>query len=277
MTLHDLIQKAYKNHFAIGAFNVYNLETVKAVSAAAQKAEKPVLMQLSEKAIEYAGFEHILSIVGIEKKQSKTPLFLHLDHGSNPELIRKCIKSGFDSVMFDGSKLPFEQNIEISRELRLEAHRHGVMFEAEIGKIGGKEDYVSSKLFKTDPQQAVEFHEKVMPDTLAVAIGNVHGEDVVHEELDFSLLARISDLIKSPLVLHGCSNRSEREYKVAIAEGVVKINIDTELRQAFVRGVTYGIRKKQHDPRAILDLASSEIEKQVLEKIRVFSCAKLEC
>jgi fructose-bisphosphate aldolase class II len=179
--------------------------------------------------------------------------------------------------MFDGSKLPLDQNIEISKELRRKAHLRGVMFEAEVGEIGGREDFIRSKEFKTNPAEALMFYDKVKPDMLAVAIGNIHGEDVRHEELDFTLLAKIWDTVKRPLVLHGCSNRSPREYQVAISQGVVKINIDTELRQAFVEGVTQAIKKRTHDPREILLMASSHISKKAQEKIEIFSCSKLKC
>lgn len=277
MNLKELINKAYSDHFAFGGFNVYNLESAKAVVEAINLTQKPALLMLSEKSIEYAGFEEIVGIIASLKKKSKVPAYLHLDHGSNINLIKTAIKTGFDSVMFDGSKLPLDQNIEISRDLRRLAHRSGVVFEAEIGRIGGQEDFVTSSNFKTNPAEALMFYKEVKPDMLAVAIGNVHGYDVKNEELDFTLLAKLQDMIKAPLVLHGCSNRAKREYQVAIVEGVVKVNIDTELRQAFVEGLHLGLRRRLKDPREILTLASKEVSKSVEEKIDYFSCSKLKC
>jgi fructose-bisphosphate aldolase class II len=271
MDLKTLISQAYKDHFAVGAFNVYNLETIQAVAQAANNTGKPVIMQLSEKALEYAGFDQILGIFKRARIDSRTPIYLHLDHGRNPALAKDCIANKFDSVMFDGSALPIEQNIEISSSIRKYAHQRGVIFEAEIGKIGGKEDRVSSAEFKTSPEEALEVHEKVKPDMLAVAIGNVHGVLTANEQLDFSLLAKISGMVRAPLVLHGCSNRAEREYRVAISEGVVKINIDTELRQAFVEGLKKALRKKESDPRSILTIAKAEVTKQTEGKIDIFS------
>lgn len=277
MSLKEEIKKHYAQRSAMGAFNVYNLESIKAVAHAAETEEKAVFLMVSEKSLEYAGLEEIFEITKSVKNKTKTGLFLHLDHGSDVELIKKCIRMGFDSVMFDGSKLPLEQNIIISRDLRRLAHRNGVVFEAEIGKIGGKEDKVSSALFKTNPAEAEKFFNEVKPDMLAVAIGNVHGPITANEELDFTLLAKIQDTIKAPLVLHGCSNRDPREYKVAISQGVVKVNIDTELRQAFVRGVTLAVKKNLSDPREILKISSDEISENAKEKIRIFSCSSREC
>jgi fructose-bisphosphate aldolase class II len=277
MKLQELIQTAYHDHFAIGAFNVYNLESVKAVVRAASEVEKPIIIQTSESALEYAGFDYLADIMQRAKIESKAPVFMHLDHGTNVELIKKCLKAGFDSVMFDGSKLPVDQNIVISRDLRKYAHAKGAVFEAEIGRIGGREDKISSQNFKTDPVEALQFYSDVKPDILAVAIGNIHGERTTAEQLDFALLAKISTLVRCPLVLHGCSNRSNREYQVAISQGVVKINIDTELREAFVEGVKRALHKREDNPREILKLASSEVEKTVKEKIEVFSCSKLKC
>lgn len=277
MSLKEIIQENYKKRTAIGAFNIYNLESAQAVSRAAADKEKPVFLMVSEKSIEYAGLEELFEIVKVVKSKTKSGIFLHLDHGKNVEIVKKCIKIGFDSVMFDGSQLPIDQNILISRDLRRSAHRAGVLFEAEIGKIGGKEDKVSSHLFKTDPVEAQKFYSEVKPDILAVAIGNVHGPITADEELDFTLLAKIQDVLGAPLVLHGCSNRESKEYKVAISQGVVKVNIDTELRQAFVRGISLAYKKRLTDPREILKITSDEIYDRTKEKIDIFSCSKFEC
>ena len=277
MKLTDLIQTAYHDHFAIGAFNVYNLESTRAVAQALNEKEMPAVIQVTESAIEYAGFDQLISIIEKVRTESKIPLFLHLDHGSDVDLLKKCVKAGFDSVMYDGSKMPVDENIIVSKELRRHAHLRDVVFEAEIGRIGGEEDSVRNREFKTDPSEALRFYNEVKPDMLAVAIGNVHGERTAAENLDFSLLAKISDLLQCPLVLHGCSNRSSREYQVAISQGVVKINIDTELREAFVDGIKRALHKREDNPREILNYASNEISKCVKEKIETFSCSKLKC
>jgi len=271
MTLQSIFKEGYKEGYAIGGFNFFNYESAKAVASAAKQAKKPAMLMVSEKSIDYYGLDNIVFAFEKVKKETDAEVFLHLDHGQDLALIRKCIKEGFDSIMFDGSKLPVDQNIELSRQLRLEAHRKDILFEAEIGHIGGKEDYITAENFKTNPAQALEFHQKVEPDTLAVAIGNIHGEKTAAEQLDFTLLAKIQDLVKAPLVLHGCSDRADREYQVAISEGVVKINIDTELREAFQEGLKKALHQKLLDPREILNLASDYILKRAKEKIELFS------
>jgi len=277
MKLKELIEKAYKERFGVAGFNVYNLESAKAVAQAADETGKPVLLMTTESALEYAGFSQLVSIILRIKESSKTPLFLHFDHGTNVDLLKKAIKSGYDSVMFDGSKLPIDQNIVISKELRKYAHTRGVVFEAEIGRVGGEEENIRSEEFKTNPSEALRFFDEVKPDMLAVAIGNIHGKETPAEHLDFSLLAKIQDLVKCPLVLHGCSNRDSREYQVAISQGVVKINIDTELREAFVDGIKRALHKRETNPREILSYASDKITKCATEKIETFLCSKLHC
>lgn len=268
--LKSIIQKAYSERYAIGAFNFYNLESAQALVDASTISGKPIIMMVTETTIQYAGLDSIYNIFDTLKQTTKSKVFLHLDHGKDMEIIKSCIDKKFDSVMFDGSSRSFEENAMLSSELRRMAHRKGVVFEAEIGRVGGGEDNVSSELFKTSPSEALRFYELVKPDMLAVAIGNIHGRLTAAEHLDFSLLAKIQDAIKSPIVLHGCSNRSPREYSVAIAEGVVKINVDTELREVFVDSVRHSI-KKETDPRKILSRAREDMKKRALDKINIFS------
>jgi len=270
MSLKNIFHEAYKSSFALGGFNFFNYESARAIASAAASVKKPAILMVSEKTIDYYGLDNVIFAFAKVKKETEAEIFLHLDHGQDLALIRETIRSDFDSVMFDGSKLPIDQNIELSKDLAKEAHRKGVLFEAEIGHVGGREDYVTSENFKTNPAEALVFYEKVKPDTLAVAIGNIHGEKTSDEQLDFTLLGMIQDTIKAPLVLHGCSNRSDREYQVAISEGVVKINIDTELREAFVEGLKKAL-KKETDPREILNIANEFITKRTRDKIEVFS------
>jgi ketose-bisphosphate aldolase len=274
MKLKEIIEQAFAKKYALGAFNVYNLETAKAVFNAANKTEKPVFIAVTEKALDYAGFDELVGLIQSLQKKSKTPVFLHLDHGSKIEIIKLCLKRGFDSIMFDGSSLPLDQNMQISKDLRILAHRQGAIFEAEIGRVGGQEDLHSASQFKTNPSEALHFHNEVKPDMMAVAIGNIHGKLTAAEELDFSLLAKINETVKAPLVLHGCSNRSQREYKVAASEGIVKINIDTELREVFTFGLKSGL-KRFSNPREVLLHASQAVEKRIEEKIETFSSSSL--
>lgn len=277
MKLKTYLQKAYDEKSALGGFNFFNLDSARAIAKASAKAKNPAMMMVTESTIEYAGLDYLIVTFEKVKLETGAEVYLHLDHGANIELLKECVKKGFDSVMFDGSGLPLDQNILISTDLRKYAHNKGAIFEAEIGHVGGKEDNISSEIFKTNPAEALMFHERVKPDMLAVAIGNIHGVQTSKEELDFTLLAKIQDTIKSPIVLHGCSNRSSRDYQVAIAEGVVKINIDTEIRQEFVESMTQGLKQKITDPRKILKLFEDRASKHIEERIDLFSkgcCAR---
>jgi len=274
MKLKDIITVAYAKKYALGSFNVYNLETAKAVAKAVELTGKPAFMAVTEKALDYAGYDELVGIMKELQAKAKNPFFIHLDHGSKIDVIKKCLKSGFDSVMFDGSSLPLDQNMQISKDLRVLAHRHGAVFEAEIGRVGGREDYKSAQEFKTNPSEALHFHSEVKPDMMAVAIGNIHGKLTAAELLDFSLLAKINETVRAPLVLHGCSNRQDREYKVAASEGIVKINIDTELREVFANGLRLGL-KRSSEPREVLTFASDAVTDRVKEKIEVFSKSEL--
>lgn len=271
MKLKPILQKAYSENFAIGGFNFFNLDSARAIAKAAARAKKPALMMVTEGSIEYAGLDYLVATFEKVKAETGAEVSLHLDHGKNIELLKDCVKKGFDSVMFDGSSLPLDQNILISTDLRKYAHNKGAIFEAEIGHVGGHEDNVSSAIFKTNPAEALMFYDSVKPDMLAVAIGNVHGVLTTDEQLDFTLLAKIQDTIKAPIVLHGCSNRSARDYQVAISEGVIKINIDTEIRQIFVESMHQALKQKMTDPRKILSFAEDQISKHVEERIELFA------
>jgi len=277
MTLKSYIQKAYRERFAIGAFAVYNVESIQALRDAANESKKPVIMMLNESSFEYAGFDELVFLAQKTKKESNVPIFLHFDHGRDLEVLKQCVKNKFDSVMFDGSKLPTSQNIAISKELRRLCHKSDVLFEAEIGEVGGREDKVISCGFKTDPQEALNYYEEVKPDMLAVAFGNIHGEATGEEVLDFSLLAKISDLVQCPLVMHGCSNRQAKEYKVAASVGVIKINISTELKESFVDGVKKALKHHESDPRKILSYSINEIKERIKKRITDFSCSTMDC
>lgn len=268
----ELLIRAKEEKYAIGAFNFYNLESARAIIQAAEDTRKDVFIQLSEKSIEFAGFEEIIAIVDLLKKKSSRNVLLHLDHGKDIELIKKAISSGFDSVMFDGSNLGLENNITISKDLKKIASRKGVIFEGEVGHIGSDDQVPRRTLpFKTNPSEALRYYNEVQPDILAVAFGNIHGPLTGQEQLDFSLLAKIADETGAPLAIHGCSNRNEREYKTMVSIGAVKINIDTALRQAFFEGLHLAQRKRITDPRDALLECEKEITKVASNYIEIFS------
>lgn len=277
--LKKILLKAQKGHYAVPAFNINDLEILEAVVRAAERQKSPLIVQTSEGAIEYAGMEYLVAAVEVAAR-TKLPVVLHFDHGKNLSLLHKAIDSGYSSVMFDGSLLPYEKNIHETKKVVAWAHKRGVSVEAELGAIKGVEDLVSvsaREAILTNPLQAVDFVGKTHCDALAVAIGTSHGAYKFkgNPKLDIERLKKIKRMVKIPLVLHGASGVprdilkmavdsgadiaeargiSDAEIKKAIAHGVCKINIDTDLRLAFVAAMRSALKKdkKTIDPRKIL-------------------------
>ncbi|HHT63273.1 MAG: class II fructose-1,6-bisphosphate aldolase [Bacillota bacterium] len=271
----NLLEKAEREGYAVGAFNCNNMEIVQAIVDAAEAEKSPVIIQASQGAIKYAGLKYIVALVQVAAEQSTVPVALHLDHGTGFEQVIKCIRYGFSSVMIDGSKLPLEENIALTNKVMEVARAVGVSVEAELGKIGGTEDdiYVHERdaLF-TDPEEARVFVEKTGVDSLAVAIGTAHGQYKGEPKLDFPRLEKIKSLVKIPIVLHGSSGVPDEAIKQAIKLGVRKVNIDTNIREAFVKGVreTIDNNPKEIDPRKILGPAKKAMTDIIREKIRLF-------
>ncbi len=275
VTVKELLDKAEAGGYAVGAFNCNNMEIVQAIVAAAEAEKAPVIIQASQGAIKYAGLDYIVALVNIAAKNSKVPVALHLDHGTSFEQVVKCIREGFTSVMIDGSKYPLEENIALTKKVVEIAKAVGVSTEAELGKIGGTEDDITvldKEAMMTDPEEAKYFVEKTGIDSLAVAIGTAHGQYKFDPELDFDRLAKIRSLVNIPIVLHGSSGVPDKDIEKAISLGVRKVNIDTNIREAFVKGVRDAINKdaKEIDPRKILGPAREAMVSIVREKIRIF-------
>lgn len=271
----ELLQKADQGGYAVGAFNANNMEIVQAIIEAAEQENAPVIMQASQGAIKYAGLDFITGMVRIAAEASRVPVALHLDHGTDFEQIVKCIRSGFTSVMYDGSKLPLEENIAITRKVLEIAKPIGVSVEAELGRIGGTEDdiHVSDKdVLYTDPEEAKYFVEQTGVESLAIAIGTAHGQYKGEPKLDFDRLAEIKKLVNIPIVLHGSSGVPDESISKAIELGVCKINIDTNIREAFVGKMREIIEDnpKEIDPRKILGPAKEATIEIIREKIRLF-------
>ncbi len=270
-----LLQKAEEGCYAIGAFNCNNMEIVQAIITAAEAEKSPVIMQASQGAIKYAGIEYITAMARVAADHASVPVALHLDHGTSFEQVMICIRNGFSSVMIDGSKLPFEENIELTKRVLAVARAVGVSVEAELGKIGGTEDdiYVSEReAFFTKPEEAREFVERTGVDSLAVAIGTAHGQYKGTPELDFPRLEKIRSLVKIPIVLHGSSGVPDEAIVKAIKLGVRKVNIDTNIREAFVQACRDVLNKdpKEIDPRKVLGPARTAATEIIREKIRLF-------
>lgn len=306
-TLTSVLQKAHRGGYAVGAFNVNNLEILQAILAAAEEMRSPVIVQTSEGAVEYAGMDYLRAMITLGAKKTRVPVVFHLDHGKNLNLVRLAIRSGYTSVMFDGSTLPYAENVKKTKQVVALARRRGVSVEAELGALKGIEDLVSvseKEAYLTDPGQAAEFVEKTGCNALAIAIGTSHGAYKFSGEtnLDFNRLRAIKKNTKMPLVLHGASGVSpelvERLHKdcerigdcerlegakgvspaaikQAVSLGINKINVDTDLRIAFTAAVreTLLTDKKAFDPRKILGPAKTLMTEVVKEKMKLFGCA----
>lgn len=271
----ELLWKAEREGYAVGAFNANNMEIVQAIVKAAELENAPVIMQASQGALNYAGLRYITEMVRIAAESSHVPVALHLDHGTDFDQVVKCIRSGFTSVMYDGSKLPLEENIAMTRKVLDMARPIGVSVEAELGKIGGTEDHVhvsKKEAMYTDPEEAKYFVEQTGIESLAVAIGTAHGQYKGEPKLDFERLARIKELTKIPIVLHGSSGVPDDSIRKAIELGVRKVNIDTNIREAFVGAMRKVIAEKpdEIDPRKILGPAREATIEIIREKIRLF-------
>ena len=296
VTSKEMFAKALNEDYAVGAFNVNNMEIIQGIVEAAQEENAPLILQVSAGARKYANPVYLVKLVEAAIEDTGLDIVLHLDHGADFEICKSCVDDGFTSVMIDGSKYPFEENIRMTREVVDYAHAHGVVVEAELGKLAGIEDAVNVDARDatfTVPEEAAEFVEKTGVDSLAVAIGTSHGAYKFKGEpqLDFERLKAIRDLIpNTPLVLHGAStvlpefvakcNQDggdspgaqgvpEDMIREAARHGVCKVNIDTDLRLAM----TAEIRKfmveqpAEFDPRKYLGPARDAIRGMVAHKI----------
>lgn len=289
-----LLEKAKNGGYAVGAFNTNNLETTKAIIAAAVEMDAPVFLQLSSGALKYGGFE-LAGLALAFAKKVPIPVAVHLDHGPSFELARECINFGFSSVMIDGSALPFRQNILLTKRVVAAAHRKGVSVEVELGQLKGREDDVfAARHSYTDPAAAAEFVRLTGCDSLAVAIGTSHGAYKFKgtPEIDLKRLSKIAGVVNIPLVLHGASsvhpylvaaaNRygakisnakgvPESQIKKAVKLGICKVNEDTDLRIAFTAAVRKFLQENPsaYDPREILSPATNAMKEVMVRRIGI--------
>ncbi|MCS7286900.1 MAG: class II fructose-1,6-bisphosphate aldolase [Anaerolineae bacterium] len=278
VTSKELLRRAFEEHYAIGAFNANNMEQIQAIVEAAQEERAPVILQVSQGAIRYAGLEMAAGMVKIAASQVDVPVVLHLDHGTSFEQNILCLRAGFTSLMFDGSKLPFEENVAITRKVCEVAHAVGIPVEAELGQVLQITDKVTLEDVEramTDPDQAAEFIRLTGADSLAVAIGSIHAMREQEATLDIERLKAIRKKVNIPLVLHGSSGVKDESILEAIENGISKINVATYLNQAFVRGLREGIEKMpdEVDPRKFLAISREYVKEAVREKIRLFGSA----
>ena len=271
----ELLQKAQEGHYAVGAFNCNNMEIVQAIVAAAEAERAPVIIQASQGAIKYAGVEFIAGLTRLAAERASVPVALHLDHGTSFNQVMQCIRSGFTSVMIDGSKHSLEDNIALTNKVIEAARPLGISVEAELGKIGGTEDDITVSALEamfTDPAEAQRFVQATGVDSLAIAIGTAHGQYKGTPKLDFERLKQITALVNTPIVLHGSSGVPDEALREAISLGVCKVNIDTNIREAFVLAARQVLEAnaKEIDPRNVLGPARTAAIAIIREKIRVF-------
>ena len=297
----EMFDRAYKEGYAVGAFNVNNMEIIQGIMLAATEEQAPLILQVSAGARKYAGQNYIIKLIEAALMETDLPVVLHLDHGQNFEICKACVDGGFTSVMVDGSHLPFEENIALTRQVVEYAHARGVWVEAELGQLAGVEEDVSAeKSIYTDPDQAVEFVERTGCDSLAIAIGTSHGAYKFSGDakLDFPRLEKISGMLPGyPLVLHGSSSVPQEFVEMAnkyggkiggargVPEdllrkaatfGICKINIDTDIRLAMTANIrkVFVEQPEAFDPRTYLTPARQAVKDMVQHKIRhVLGCS----
>ena len=297
VTTKEMFEKSMKEHFAIGAFNVNNMEIIQGIVDAAASQNSPVILQASAGAIKYARMGYLTKMIEAALLEHDIPIALHLDHGPDFETCKACVDGGFTSVMIDGSKYDFEENIALTKQVVDYAHSKGVVVEAELGKLAGIEDDVNvaaEDAMYTDPEQAKEFVARTGCDSLAIAIGTSHGAYKFKGEakLRFDILEKIKEKIpNTPIVLHGASTVIPELVEMcnkyggnipgakgvpdeilheASLRGVSKINVDTDLRLAMTAQIrkVFAEDPSAFDPRKYLTPARAEIQKTVEHKIR---------
>ena len=215
----EILDDAHKNGYAVGAFNINNMEIIQAIIEAAEETRSPVILQASQGGIKYAGIEYIAVLAKEAAEKATVPVAVHLDHGTDFDQVMKCIRHGFSSVMVDGSKFPLEENIGVTKKVVEIAHAVDVSVEAELGKIGGTEDHIKvdeKDATMTDPDEAVKFVEETGVDSLAIAVGTAHGVYEGEPELDFDRIKVIKEKLNMPLVLHGSSGVAYEDLEKAI-------------------------------------------------------------
>jgi fructose-bisphosphate aldolase class II len=279
VTTKEMLKEAQKGRYGIGAFNANNMEIIQAIIEVAEEEKAPVILQASQGAIKYAGLEMIVAIVKVMAEKATVPVALHLDHGTDYYQNIKCLRAGFTSLMYDGSKLPFDENVEMTKKVVEMAHVCDIPVEAELGQIGkmGDSDEPGVALERVKesmavPEEAAKFVELTGIDSLAAAVGTIHGCRTPFAKLDIPRIEKIRELTGVPLVLHGASGANDEEVKKGIAAGICKVNIDTRIRMKFTKKIREIITKnpQEIDPRKILGPAREAAKEIIRDRIRIF-------
>lgn len=276
MNLKEYFKKAQKGKWALGQFNFSTLEQLRGILKAGEKLKNPLILGTSEGEARFLGLKEIVALVEINKLKYNIPAFLNLDHGKDLNLIKKAVDLGYHCVHFDGSNLSFKENIKKTKEIVSYAHKRGILVEGELGKITGSSvaQKGEGKIKKKDltlPSQVEEFVRKTGVDSLAVAIGNIHGVYDKMPKLDFERLKEIRGKSNVFLVLHGASGIAPSDIRKAVKGGMVKVNNNTELRMAWKKALKEAVKGKEVKPYNILSSAQKAVQKKVEEKIKLFA------
>lgn len=275
----EILEKARAGGYAVGAFNVFNMETAQAVIQAAREMRSPVIVQVSEKTLEYAGGRGIFNIIKniAEFYAPETPVGIHLDHGHSFESVKRAINVGFTSVMYDGSRKKYEDNVMVTKEISDFCHEKGVAIQAELGFVPylgeiemREEDWIK---YMTDPGQAEDFVKKTKVDALAVAIGNAHNFFKEKKQPDYNRLEMINKTLNMPLILHGASDWENGRVEEAIKRGISCFNVDTSIRLTFVNSLVSNVMKQgpmNLDVREFLGESRDAVKNVVKDKIKIF-------
>ncbi len=270
----EILDRANKEGYAVGGFNINNLEFLQGIIEAAEEVKAPLILQTSEGAMKYIGKHYVTGMVEAATRDISIPVALHLDHGGSFEKAMECIRLGYSSVMFDGSHYSFEENVKLTGKVVEAAHSVGVSVEAELGQLGGTEDDITvaeEEATFTKPEEAVEFVDRTGVDALAVAIGTAHGVYEGDPELDFERLSEINEKTEVPLVLHGASGVTDNDVRKAVTLGINKVNVNTNFQQAFSIKVRELMDNdpELYDPRKYCGPGREAIKEKVKEKINV--------
>lgn len=275
----EILTKAKEDGYAVGSFNTFNLETTQAIIEGAREMNSPVIVQVTEKTTEYAGGRGIFNLIknAAEFYSPEIPVGIHIDHGRSFEFIERAIKVGFTSVMYDGSRKKYVDNLEMTKKIVNYCHQKGVCVQAELGSVPYFGEVSLEEInwdeYLTDPEQAGDFTKKTETDSLAVAIGNAHGFFKEKKEIDFERLAKINEKCQIPLVLHGASDWENGQIAEATKNGISCFNIDTAIRLAFINNLANVIGGRGDislDVRKLLGVAREAVKNIVKEKIKNF-------
>lgn len=278
VSMNEFLPKARANGFAVGQFNMNNLEFAQAIAQAAREEQSPFIYGVSEGALRYMGMEYTVAMAEAAAEYAGVPIALHLDHGSSFDVAMKCIRAGFSSVMFDGSHYPFEENVRMTKEIVKAAHAMGVSVEGELGTIGGVEDdldVAEEDATLANPQEAIQFYEETGVDCLAIAVGTAHGMYSGEPNIRFDIIEEVTKAIPVPIILHGGSGVKDEAIKKSIQLGVGKINVNTENQVACTQAIRETLNQddKVIDPRKYLGPARDAMVEVVRSKMRLFGSA----